>query len=41
MEATMKNQYLAAAAGIAGKTAISIAGGKHSYEFEYTLPKPE
>jgi hypothetical protein len=27
--------------GIAGKMAINIADGKHSYEFEYTLPKPE
>jgi Protein of unknown function (DUF3224) len=27
--------------GIAGKMKIDIAGGKHSYEFEYTLPKPE
>jgi hypothetical protein len=27
-------------AGIAGKMAIKIAeGGKHSYDFEYTLPK--
>jgi hypothetical protein len=27
--------------GIAGKMMIKIADGKHSYEFEYTLPKPE
>jgi len=27
--------------GIAGKMAINIADGKHSYEFEYTLSKPE
>ncbi len=27
--------------GIAGKMAINIADGKHSYEFEYTLPRPE
>ncbi len=27
-------------AGLTGKMAINIAGGKHSYEFEYTL-KPE
>ncbi len=28
--------------GIAGKMSINIAaGGKHSYEFEYTLPKTE
>jgi len=26
-------------AGIAGKMNIIIAGGKHSYEFEYTLPE--
>ncbi len=25
-------------AGLAGKMAIVIEGGKHSYEFEYTLP---
>ena len=24
--------------GLAGSMAIDIAGGKHSYEFEYTLP---
>jgi hypothetical protein len=24
--------------GIAGKLKIIIEGGKHSYEFEYTLP---
>jgi hypothetical protein len=29
-------------AGIAGKMAIKIAeGGKHSYDFEYTLPKAD
>jgi hypothetical protein len=29
-------------AGIAGKMTINIAaGGKHSYDFEYTLPKTE
>ena len=27
-------------AGISGKMTINIADGKHSYEFEYTLPKP-
>jgi hypothetical protein len=27
--------------GIAGKMTIIIAEGKHSYEFEYTLPKAE
>ena len=27
-------------AGIAGKLSIIIADGKHSYEFEYTLPQP-
>jgi Protein of unknown function (DUF3224) len=27
--------------GIAGKMSINIVEGKHSYEFEYTLPKPE
>jgi hypothetical protein len=26
-------------AGLAGKMAIVIEGGKHSYEFEYTLPE--
>lgn len=26
-------------AGITGTMAIIIADGKHSYEFEYTLPK--
>jgi hypothetical protein len=25
-------------AGLAGQMAITIADGKHSYEFEYTLP---
>jgi hypothetical protein len=25
-------------AGIAGKMTINIAAGKHSYDFEYTLP---
>lgn len=25
-------------AGLAGRMAITIAGGKHSYELEYTLP---
>jgi len=25
--------------GIAGKMTITIADGKHSYDFEYTLPK--
>ncbi|MBC7924113.1 MAG: DUF3224 domain-containing protein, partial [Bryobacteraceae bacterium] len=25
--------------GIAGKMTIIIADGKHSYEFEYTLPQ--
>lgn len=25
-------------AGIAGKMTINVAGGQHSYEFEYTLP---
>ena len=25
--------------GLAGKMAIKIDGGKHSYEFEYTLPE--
>jgi hypothetical protein len=24
---------------LAGKIAITIAGGKHSYDFEYTLPE--
>jgi hypothetical protein len=24
--------------GIAGKLTVIIAGGKHSYEFEYSLP---
>jgi hypothetical protein len=28
-------------AGIAGKMAIIIAEGKHSYEFDYTLPAPQ
>jgi hypothetical protein len=28
-------------AGIAGKMTISIADGKHSYDFEYTLPKTD
>jgi Protein of unknown function (DUF3224) len=27
-------------AGITGKMQINIADGKHSYEFEYTLPQP-
>jgi hypothetical protein len=27
--------------GIAGKMSINIVEGKHSYEFEYTLSKPE
>jgi len=27
--------------GIAGNMTIKIADGKHSYEFEYTLPTPE
>jgi hypothetical protein len=27
--------------GIAGKMTIQIAGGKHSYDFEYTLSNPE
>lgn len=27
-------------AGLAGKMSINIADGKHSYDFEYTLPKP-
>jgi hypothetical protein len=27
-------------AGIAGKLSIIIADGKHSYDFEYTLPQP-
>lgn len=27
-------------AGLAGTLAIIIAGGKHSYEFDYTLPDP-
>jgi hypothetical protein len=27
--------------GIDGKMKIIIAGGKHSYEFEYTLPAPQ
>ena len=26
--------------GLAGKMAITVASGKHSYEFEYTLPDP-
>jgi hypothetical protein len=26
--------------GIAGTMTIDIAGGKHSYTFEYTLPEP-
>jgi len=25
--------------GLAGKMAIKIADGKHSYDFEYTLPR--
>ena len=28
-------------AGLAGKMSINIADGKHSYEFEYTLPQPK
>ena len=28
-------------AGLAGKMSINIAGGKHSYEFEYTLAQPK
>jgi len=28
-------------AGIAGKMTINIVGGKHSYDFEYTLPKAD
>jgi hypothetical protein len=27
-------------AGLSGKMAIQVEGGKHSYEFEYTLPEP-
>jgi hypothetical protein len=27
--------------GIAGKMNIIIAAGKHSYEFDYTLPAPQ
>ncbi|MGA2903308.1 MAG: DUF3224 domain-containing protein [Candidatus Korobacteraceae bacterium] len=27
-------------AGLAGKMTIIIADGKHSYDFEYTLPEP-
>jgi ABC-type nitrate/sulfonate/bicarbonate transport system substrate-binding protein len=27
-------------AGLAGKLAIVVAGGKHSYELEYTLAAP-
>jgi hypothetical protein len=26
--------------GLSGKMAIKVEGGKHSYEFEYTLPEP-
>ena len=26
--------------GLTGKMAITIAGGRHSYDFEYTLPDP-
>jgi hypothetical protein len=26
-------------AGLSGKMAIQVEGGKHSYEFEYTLPE--
>ncbi|MGH9755862.1 MAG: DUF3224 domain-containing protein [Blastocatellia bacterium] len=26
-------------AGLAGKMTITMAGGKHSYDFEYTLPE--
>ena len=28
-----------ALAGLAGKMAMSVEGGKHSYEFEYSLPE--
>jgi hypothetical protein len=28
-----------ALAGLAGRMAINIEGGKHSYDFEYTLPE--
>ncbi len=31
----------AALAGLTGRMAIEITGGKHFYSFEYSLPKPE
>jgi len=41
--ASSENQFVrnGQLVGIAGKMKINIAGGKHSFEFEYTLPKRE